>query len=210
MQGPGIGPAGGVALLPPGLHEPRHRPRHRSALAALQVTFSFNLPLIHLSWISFSSHPWTSHRPLYLSWDSKMLGKEMPSLTWKEANHLAIAYHPDKVNLEEIIPVAIEKDGQYSVYTKFEILLSIQQGGFHSFPTCIRVFNPVFFVQELPALAHLAGAAVLILLGTHSSLPFCSPSYQNNINQATTPPFKLIWTSLSSSGSSSPICIRTP
>ena len=56
-----------------------------------------------------------------------MLGKEMPSLTWKSANHLAIAYQPDKVNLEEIIPVAIEKDGQYSVYTKFEILLTIQQ-----------------------------------------------------------------------------------
>ena len=123
MQGPGIGPARGVALLPPGLHEPRHRPRHRSALAALQVTFSFNLPLIDLSWISLSSHPWISQRPLYLSWDSKMLGKEMPSLTWKAANHLAIAYHPDKVNLEEIIPVAIEKDGQYSVYTKFEILI---------------------------------------------------------------------------------------
>ena len=52
-----------------------------------------------------------------------MLGKEMPSLTWKAANHLAIAYNPDKVNLEEIIPVAIEKDGQYSVYTKFEILI---------------------------------------------------------------------------------------
>ena len=43
-----------------------------------------------------------------------MLGKEMPSLTWKAANHLAIAYQPDKVNLEEIIPVAIEKDGQFS------------------------------------------------------------------------------------------------
>ena len=133
MQGPGIGPAGGVALLPPGLHEPRHRPRHRSALAALQVTLSFNFPLSHLSWISLSSHPWISQRPLYLSWDSKMLGKEMPSLTWKAANHLAIAYNPDKVNLEEIIPVAIEKDGQYSVYAKFEILLTIQQGGFHSF-----------------------------------------------------------------------------
>ena len=65
MQGPGIGPARGVALLPPGLHEPRHRPRHRSALAALQVTFSFNLPLIHLSWISLSSHPWTSLGSLF-------------------------------------------------------------------------------------------------------------------------------------------------
>ena len=152
MQGPGIGPARGVALLPPGLHEPRHWPRHRSALAALQVTFSFNLPLIHLSWISLSSHPWTSHpaphRPFFFSWDSKMLGKEMPSLTWKSANHLAIAYQPDKVNLEEIIPVAIEKDGQYSIYTKFEILLTIQQGGFHSFHTYIRVFNLAFIFRN--------------------------------------------------------------
>ena len=86
-----------------------------------------------------------------------MLGKEMPSLTWKSANHLAIAYQPDKVNLEDIIPVAIEKDGQYSVYTKFEILLTIQQGGFHSFHTCIRVFNPVFFCSGTTSLGTSGG-----------------------------------------------------
>ena len=112
MQGPGIGPARGVALLPPGLHEPRHRPRHRSALAALQVTFSFNLPLIDLSWISLSSHPWISHRPLYLSWDSKMLGRQLPSLTWNSGNQLTIAYSGANVKLDEVIPVAIAEDGE--------------------------------------------------------------------------------------------------
>ena len=78
------------------------------------------------------------------------------------------------------------------------------------FSYMLAVFNLVFFIQELPALAHLAGAAVLILSGTHSSPPFCSHLYQNNIKQSMAPPFKLIWTSLSSSESSSPICIRTP
>ena len=55
-------------------------------------------------------------KPIYVSffssWDSKLLGRQLPSLTWSSANHLTIAYNGAGINLEEVIPVAIAEDGE--------------------------------------------------------------------------------------------------
>ena len=48
----------------------------------------------------------------FSSWDSKMLGRQLPSLTWNSANQLTIAYSGDNVKLDEVIPVAIAEDGE--------------------------------------------------------------------------------------------------
>ena len=57
------------------------------------------------------------------SWDSKMLGRQLPSLTWNSANQLTIAYSNDNVKLEEVIPVAIAEDGEHC----FQNMLSLRK-----------------------------------------------------------------------------------
>ena len=97
VQGPRPGSSRGVALLPACLHEPWHWPGHRPSLIAVQVPFHS----IELALNSFFS-----------SWDSKMLGRQLPSLTWNSANQLTIAYSGDNVKLDEVIPVEIAEDGE--------------------------------------------------------------------------------------------------
>ena len=96
VQGPRPGSSRGVALLPARLHEPWHWPGHRPSLIAVQVA------LTQLNW---TSSPFSS-------WDSKMLGRQLPSLAWNSANQLTIAYSGNNVKLDEIIPVAIAEDGE--------------------------------------------------------------------------------------------------
>ena len=51
-------------------------------------------------------------KSFFTSWDSKMLGRQLPSLAWDSANQLTIAYSGGNVKLDEVIPVAIAEDGE--------------------------------------------------------------------------------------------------
>ena len=67
----------------------------------------YRFPFTQLNW---PSSPFSS-------WDSKMLGRQLPSLTWNSADQLTIAYSGDK--LDEIIPVAIAEDGEFCALLKY-------------------------------------------------------------------------------------------
>ena len=62
-------------------------------------------------------------KSFFSSWDSKMLGRQLPSLAWDSGNQLTIAYSGDNVKLDEIIPVAIAEDGECCALLRYDFLL---------------------------------------------------------------------------------------
>ena len=83
-------------------------------------------------------------KPIYVSffssWDSKLLGRQLPSLTWSSANHLTIAYNGAGINLEEVIPVAIAEDGERR-WESSEIIAPQKPRFYGLFPPRVRHFN---------------------------------------------------------------------
>ena len=103
-------------------------------------------------------------KPIYVSffssWDSKLLGRQLPSLTWSSANHLTIAYNGAGINLEEVIPVAIAEDGE-RCWESSEIIAPQKTTILWIFSPRVRHFNLESFPLVVLSAFHLVSLPIV-------------------------------------------------